>query len=786
MYIRCAKLVMDLVLNLSTEPIKKSKFSQKETSEENENLNIQNDSDKKKYLNKKKKDQIPKAKKYQISNAKNDQIPDVKKSEGESPKTNEEKQVPTQIIASLFKHNPEIPEVKLSEVEQVVEPLFSNEDFSKLSLHPYLIACLRDRFDITEMTSVQQRTIPLILKGKDALIKSLTGSGKTLAYAIPIMQKLQAITPKLKRSDGIHAIVIVPTRELAIQSYECFEKLSRAFTWIVPGYLIGGEKKKSEKARIRKGITVLISTPGRLIDHIEHTSNLNVNNVRWLVIDEADRLFELGFEQSVSKIISYLTEHGQFQRQTMLLSATLSKDVERLAGMSLVNPAIVDVSATTFDRVMPSDEFVVSSHLDQYFIISPTKLRLVCLSAFIIDKCVKGTLKAIIFMSTQDVVEYHYILFSDILGKLLKEVDAPVRFFKLYGNMTQQERTQIFKEFRETRAGILLCTDVASRGLDLPKVDWIIQFSAPCRPEEYVHRVGRTARIGTRGHALLFLLPSETGFLEMLQNFKINLKCMKMEDLIKSILLLEQTSDKRQKYSKTIEEHATNLQMKYENYVYGTPAVHELGKKAFTSYARAYASYPRNLKRIFPMKELHLGHTAKSFCLREAPSTLGLLVSRSLKMDRTNKKRIGTKRKFSNAFSEYDSGFTSQNKMIKNSNHEKKFDSLNKGIKRRFMPFTEFDSGLKQEYNQTQGEHFFQNKQLNQSIFENNIKNKNEPINNTKRLQTEVSNKRTESKINHQRFSEFDSGLDTEINNRENARVSPKKIWRNKKFKQRY
>ncbi|XP_067136607.1 ATP-dependent DNA helicase DDX31 [Centruroides vittatus] len=753
---------MDLLINVTTDSVKKSKPSQKESSEKSEKLNVENVTSKKKPLRKKKK-------------AQNIKVDNTKVKEGESKPV--EEKLSTQVISSLFKHNPEIPNVKLLEVKQVEEPLFSNEEFSKLSLHPHLITCLRDRFSITKMTSVQQRTIPLILKGKDALVKSLTGSGKTLAYAIPIMQKLQAITPKLKRSDGIYAIVIVPTRELAIQSYECFEKLSRAFTWIVPGYLIGGEKKKSEKARIRKGITVLISTPGRLLDHIEHTSNLNVSNVRWLVIDEADRLFELGFEQSISKIVSYLAEHNQYQRQTILLSATLSKDVERLAGMSLVTPAIVDVSATTFDRVMSSDEFVVSSCLEQYFIIVPIKLRLVCLSAFIIDKCAMGPLKALIFMSTQDVVDYHFILFSDILQKLLKEIDISAGFFKLHGNMTQQERTQIFKEFRETRAGILLCTDVASRGLDLPKVDWIIQFSAPCKPEEYVHRVGRTARIGTHGQALLFLLPSEARFLKTLQDYKINLKSIKMEDLIKSVLLLEQKSDRRQKHSKTIEEHATNLQLKYENYVYGSPAVHEMGKKAFTSYARGYASYPRSLKHIFSIKELHLGHAAKSFCLREAPSVLGVSVSRNLNMDKNqHRKRGGFKRKFDHAFSEYDSGLTTDKKLKRQTHSvlERTFDKPKKDIKRNLAQHSEFDSGLNEEHKQKDDTFFSNNKYVNKKDidYERNY---------TKAFQKNKFNKRN-SATKQSTFSEFDSGLEMDTNESTEYDSSPPRN-RKKKFK---
>lgn len=564
-------------------------------------------------------------------------------------------------ISSLFRHNPEIPVVELASVKQKEEPLFLDQEFKDLKLHPHLVACLRDRFDITKMTAVQQKTIPVLLSGRNALVKSSTGSGKTLAYAIPVIQKLQEITPKLKRSDGIHAVVIAPTRELVIQSYEYFENLCRTFTWLVAGYLIGGEKKKSEKARIRKGLSVLISTPGRLLDHIEHTANLSFSNVKWFIIDEADRLLDMGFQQAILKIADKLKEHSYDSLQTVLLSATLTKEVENLAGTTLTDPAVIDLAANSEDVAMTCEDFVVPSLLEQHFIITPVKLRLITLSSFIVDKLAIGGLKAIVFMATQDVVDFHNDLFSVKLQRLLTDSGYSVLFFKLHGNMHQQERVKVFKEFRDCRAGILLCTDVAARGLDLPCVDWILQYSAPSRAEDYVHRVGRTARIGSKGNALLLLSPSETGFLQLLLHHKASLKEVSLKHLLPSLklLVLDIKGDGRVQKPYTAEEHATALQLKFENHVYHNQKLLDSARKAFVSYVRSYASYPKNLKEVFPFKSLHLGHVAKSFCLREAPSVLGIkgVEVRSREKHFTKQRPDkGVKRSSLQQFSEFDSG----------------------------------------------------------------------------------------------------------------------------------
>lgn len=177
-------------------------------------------------------------------------------------------------------------------------------------------------------TKVQSLSIPALISGKDALIKSATGSGKTLAYSIPLVHQLQALVPKLGRAHGLRALVIVPTRELALQTYDCINQLLNPFRRIVLGLLVGGEKKKSEKARIRKGLNILVVTPGRLLDHLGHTNNLRLEALQMLVIDEADRLYEQGFSAVIGQIMEHIQgalHKAEKPLQTVLLSATLSK-----------------------------------------------------------------------------------------------------------------------------------------------------------------------------------------------------------------------------------------------------------------------------------------------------------------------------------------------------------------------------------------------------------------------------------------------------------------------------
>ncbi|XP_010973701.2 probable ATP-dependent RNA helicase DDX31 isoform X1 [Camelus dromedarius] len=572
--------------------------------------------------------------------------------------------------SSLFKNNPEIPELHRPVVKQVQEKVFTSDAFHKLDLHPHLISTINSVLKMSSMTSVQKQSIPVLLEGRDALVRSQTGSGKTLAYCIPVVQSLQAMESKIQRADGPYALILVPTRELALQSFETVQKLLKPFTWIVPGVLMGGEKRKSEKARLRKGINILISTPGRLVDHIKSTKNIHFSRIRWLILDEADRILDLGFEKDITVILNAVNAECQ-GRQNVLLSATLTEGVTRLADISLHNPVSISVpdeshdpkSRAVLEASAPRtgselDSFAIPAGLDQHVTVVPSKLRLVSLAAFILQKCkFERDQKMVVFFLSCELVEFHYNLFlqtllggsgAPALGRL-PSASMQFGFLRLHGDMEQEERTAVFQEFSRSKTGVLLCTDVAARGLDLPQVTWIVQYNAPASPAEYIHRIGRTARIGCRGSSLLILAPSEAEYVNSLASHKINVSEIKMEDIL-SVLTKDDCFKRRRRGNQKshavgpqeIRERATVLQTVFEDYVHSSERTVSGAKKALQSFIRAYAAYPRELKHIFHVRFLHLGHVAKSFGLRDAPKNLSAL---SVKKKKANLKRPDLQRR---------------------------------------------------------------------------------------------------------------------------------------------
>ncbi|XP_023098683.2 probable ATP-dependent RNA helicase DDX31 isoform X3 [Felis catus] len=664
---------------------------------------------------------------------------------GVSGKDREQK--PCVRTSSLFKNNPEIPELHRPVVKQVQEQVFTSDAFHKLDLHPHLISTINTVLNMTSMTSVQKQSIPVLLEGRDALVRSQTGSGKTLAYCIPVVQSLQAMKSKIQRSDGPYALVLVPTRELALQSFNTVQKLLKPFTWIVPGVLMGGERKKSEKARLRKGINILISTPGRLVDHIKSTKNIHFSRIRWLILDEADRILDLGFEKDITVILNAVNAECQ-QRQNVLLSATLTEGVTRLADISLLDPVRIsvldqhhgqsDLERGTLPEVSPLpaddelDSFAIPGSLDQHVTLVPSKLKLVSLAAFILQKCkLEKDQKMIIFFLSCELVEFYYHLFLRTLpacsgapaSRQPPSASTRFKFLRLHGNMEQEERTAVFEEFSHSKTGILLCTDVAARGLDLPQVTWIVQYNAPSSPAEYIHRIGRTARIGCRGSSLLILAPSEAEYVNSLASHKINVSEIHVEDILsvltrdgclkgsrrgtqvlkgvhrhhqlvadvefqvqtprhetRRLLLWPRRTlasacwpeKSRAAGPQEIRRRATVLQTVFEDYVHSSERRVSWAKKALQSFIRAYATYPRELKHIFHVRSLHLGHVAKSFGLRDAPQNLGVSAVKrrkgNLNRPDLHKKTRGKHRLAEILRSEYSSGIEASVAKVKKQN----------------------------------------------------------------------------------------------------------------------
>ncbi len=546
-------------------------------------------------------------------------------------------------------------------------------------INPTIIKNLKEFMKIDKLTRIQSKSLFPFLSKNNILVKSETGSGKTLSYVIPLIQLLFDHSlerpSKIQRSDGTFALILAPTRELCIQIERVVKQVSVSFPWIVSGTVMGGEKKKAEKERLRKGVTVLIATPGRLEDHLKTTSAFKYDELRHVILDEADRLLDLGFERTIHTIFDIMTQKLKQPVQRVLISATLHAKIQKLAtGIGLTNAVYIreddesddDESGggargdkkdgdgdVDMDRIedrlinleetkLPSDVFTIPSGLSQYYVLAPCKIRLALLSSFLQGKTQQGKKsKIVVFVSCCDSVEYHYSLFTNVLLKRLQTdsgedvedgreavnqlgklklvqklmFDAPL--FKLHGDMTQKDRTTTYFQFCKAETGILFCTDVAARGLDLPAVDWIVQFDAPGSPKEYLHRIGRTARLGDRGSAVMFLMPHELLYLKLLEKYNIKMKEITGRVIFQSIL---KTIGKREVNNEV--EAGAYLQNLFANVTTEKEFLYKKAIAAYQSFIRYYATHTKDVKIIFHVNNLHLGHVASSFGLKDKPSKL--------------------------------------------------------------------------------------------------------------------------------------------------------------------
>jgi ATP-dependent RNA helicase DDX31/DBP7 len=449
------------------------------------------------------------------------------------------------------------------------------------------------------------------------------------------LQNLQAELKEgeklIDRGQGLRALILAPTRELCVQIEEVIRNLSMRFYWIVSGTVMGGEKKKSEKARLRKGVTILVATPGRLLDHLKTTEAFKVSNLSYLVFDESDRLMDLGFEKAVMEILDILKfkaaqqfESGTFQ--TIMLSATQTQSLEGFSRQLLKNPEYVSIA-----NASKANAFALPETLQHGLIEVGYEKKFSALLGFLTWKIMsQKDLKAIIFMTACDQVEYFYNLF--IAAEVFSE---DVKLHMLHGSLPQVDRTQVFLKFCSAKSGILICTNVAARGLDLPEIDWSIQFDAPEDIPEYVHRAGRTARRGRKGRGLIFLSPShEIEFANVLQDQQILLRKVEAEPLLKV---------------------GGSLMLKCFDALKSDPALEQKAHAAFVSFVRGYSTYPKHLKHIFHPNNLHLGHVARSFLLREAPSTIAKIFNHN-HQPRAHSTQTSTKRPMNtkfNALSEF-------------------------------------------------------------------------------------------------------------------------------------
>jgi ATP-dependent RNA helicase DDX10/DBP4 len=337
----------------------------------------------------------------------------------------------------------------------------------------------------TKLTDIQRASIPHALAGRDILGAAKTGSGKTLAFLVPLVEKL--FRARWSEGDGVGAIVITPTRELALQIMKVLKVLAGKHFGLTAAMLCGGKDVRSEQAILAR-LCIIVATPGRLLQHLEQSPDLDVSNTMVLVLDEADQLLDMGFHKSLSAIISYLPTAPT--RQTMLFSATQTKDVARLAQLSLSDPEYVSVHDTAAEAT--------PRRLVQAYVVCPLKDKLNLLWSF-----VKAHLRhrCIVFVSSTKQARFIFEVF--------RRLRPGVPVMELHGKIKQEKRSVIYDEFLKKKAAVLFATDVAARGLDFPGIDWVLQLDCPESTDTYIHRVGRTARFRQRGNGLLVLLPSE-------------------------------------------------------------------------------------------------------------------------------------------------------------------------------------------------------------------------------------------------------------------------------------
>ncbi|XP_057971648.1 DEAD-box ATP-dependent RNA helicase 32 isoform X2 [Malania oleifera] len=349
-----------------------------------------------------------------------------------------------------------------------------------------------------KMTDIQRLALPHALCGRDILGAAKTGSGKTLSFIIPVLEKLYRLS--WGPEDGIGSIIISPTRELASQLFAVLTSVGKHHNFSA-GLLIGGRKDvDAEKERVNE-LNILICTPGRLLQHMDETPNFECSQLQILVLDEADRILDVGFKKALNAIISQLPK----SRQTFLFSATQTKSVQDLARLSLKDPEYLSVH----------EESVTATpdRLQQTAIIVPLNQKLDMLWSFI-----KSHLnsKILVFLSTRKQVKFVFEVF--------KKLRPGIPLKCLHGKMNQGERMGVFSWFGESRS-VLFTTDVSSRGLDFRMaVDWVVQVDCPENVATYIHRVGRTARYLSVGKSVLFVMPSEMRMLENLQEAKIPIK----------------------------------------------------------------------------------------------------------------------------------------------------------------------------------------------------------------------------------------------------------------------
>ncbi|XP_056302640.1 probable ATP-dependent RNA helicase DDX10 [Danio aesculapii] len=457
---------------------------------------------------------------------------------------------------------------KYSEINPKEAVKFSDFPLSKKTLKGLLEAQYR------QPTEIQRQTIGFALQGRDVLGAAKTGSGKTLAFLIPVLECLYR--EQWTAMDGLGALIISPTRELAYQTFEVLRKIGKNHEFSA-GLVIGGKDLKDESEKIHR-TNIIICTPGRLLQHMDETATFHASDLHMLVLDEADRILDMGFADTLNAIVENLPK----SRQTLLFSATQTRSVKDLARLSLKDPEYVWVHEQA--------KFSTPATLEQNYVVCELHQKVNMLYSFLRSHLQK---KIIVFFACCKEVQYLFRIFC--------RLRPGISVLALHGKQQQMKRVEVYNDFVRKTSAVLFATDIAARGLDFPAVNWVLQFDCPEDANTYIHRVGRTARYKEGGEALLVLLPSEEkGMISQLQEKKVPINQIQVNP-----------------------EKLMSVQQKLEAFLAQEKEQKERAQRCFVSYLRSV--YLMKNKDVFDVLQLKLPEYAMSLGLAVAPRVRFLL-----------------------------------------------------------------------------------------------------------------------------------------------------------------
>lgn len=355
--------------------------------------------------------------------------------------------------------------------------------FEKLNLiQPLKTALSNEGYTIP--TPIQVQAIPVILDRKDLIGCAQTGTGKTAAFAVPILQILSSERESYKSKRTIKSLILTPTRELALQISESFKAYGK-HTGLKNAVVFGGVSQRAQTMKLREGVDILIATPGRLLD-LMNQRHISLNSIKIFVLDEADRMLDMGFINDVKKIIEKLPT----KRQTLMFSATMPSEIIKLTKTILTDPVKIEVS--------PEQKTVEAVNQSVYFVTKGDKKKL--LIHILKNENIES---ALVFTRTKRG--------ADLVTRVLN--DAKIQADSIHGNKSQQARQRALNNFKINRTRVLVATDIAARGIDIEKLSHVVNYDIPEFAEAYIHRIGRTARAGLGGTALSFCDPAELSYL---------------------------------------------------------------------------------------------------------------------------------------------------------------------------------------------------------------------------------------------------------------------------------